>query len=44
LRGFSRGRRDVLNGRAGFLAARVQAFYAFLKIAKQLEAARKERG
>lgn len=32
-----------LSGWAGFLAARVQAFYAFLKYAKVLEAQRKER-
>jgi len=41
---FYLGKRYFLNGWAGFIAARVQAFYAFLKIAKQLEAARKERG
>ncbi len=38
------GKRYFLNGWAGFIAARVQGFYAFLKLAKQMEASRKERG
>jgi len=38
------GKRYFLNGWAGFIAARVQGFYAFLKLAKQLEAERKESG
>jgi glycosyltransferase involved in cell wall biosynthesis len=37
------GKRYFLNGWAGFIAARVQAFYAFLKYAKVLEAQKKER-
>lgn len=41
---FYLGKRYFLNGWAGFIAARVQGFYAFLKLAKQMEAARKERG
>jgi glycosyltransferase involved in cell wall biosynthesis len=40
---FYLGKRYFLNGWAGFIAARVQGFYAFLKLAKQMEAARKER-
>jgi len=36
--------RYFLNGWAGYLAARTMAFYAFLKYAKVLEAARRERG
>jgi glycosyltransferase involved in cell wall biosynthesis len=36
------GQRYFLNGWAGYLAARTQAFYAFLKYAKVLEAARQE--
>jgi glycosyltransferase involved in cell wall biosynthesis len=36
------GKRYFLNGWAGFLAARVAAFYAFLKYAKVLEAAQRE--
>lgn len=35
---FYLGKRYVLNGWAGYLAARTQAFYAFLKYAKVLEA------
>ena len=35
--------RYFLNGWAGYLAARTMAFYAFLKYAKVLEAARRER-
>jgi len=35
--------RYFLNGWAGYLAARTMAFYAFLKYAKLLEAARRER-
>ena len=35
------GKRYFLNGWAGFLAARTQAFYAFLKYAKVLEAQRR---
>jgi len=35
-------KRYFLNGWAGFIAARVQAFYAFLKYAKVLEAAHKQ--
>jgi glycosyltransferase involved in cell wall biosynthesis len=35
--------RYFLNGWAGYLAARAMAFYAFLKYAKVLEAARRER-
>ncbi|MES2859279.1 MAG: glycosyltransferase family 2 protein [Pseudomonadota bacterium] len=38
------GKRYFLNGWAGFLAARTQAFYAFLKYAKVLEAARQDAG
>jgi glycosyltransferase involved in cell wall biosynthesis len=38
------GKRYFLSGWAGFIAARVQAFYALLKLAKQMEAARRERG
>ena len=37
------GQRYFLNGWAGFIAARTQAFYAFLKYAKVLEAGRKDR-
>ena len=37
------GKRYFLSGWAGFIAARVQAFYAFLKYAKVLEAEQKER-
>ncbi|KFN42446.1 glycosyltransferase family 2 protein [Arenimonas oryziterrae] len=37
------GKRYFLNGWAGFFAARVQGFYAFLKLAKQVEAERQER-
>jgi glycosyltransferase involved in cell wall biosynthesis len=37
------GKRYFLNGWAGYFAARTQAFYAFLKYAKVLEAQRKER-
>jgi glycosyltransferase involved in cell wall biosynthesis len=36
------GKRYFLSGWAGFIAARVQAFYAFLKYAKVLEAQRKD--
>ena len=36
------GKRYCLNGWAGFLAARTQSFYAFLKYAKVLEALRNE--
>jgi glycosyltransferase involved in cell wall biosynthesis len=36
-------KRYFLNGWAGYLAARTQAFYAFLKYAKRLEAARIEK-
>lgn len=38
------GKRYFLNGWAGYFAARTQAFYAFLKYAKVLEAQRQERG
>ena len=38
------GKRYFLNGWAGFFAARTQAFYAFLKYAKVLEAQRQSRG
>ena len=34
------GKRYFLNGWAGFFAAKTQAFYAFLKYAKLLEAGR----
>lgn len=37
------GQRYFLNGWAGFIAARTQAFYAFLKYAKVLEAGRQDR-
>lgn len=37
------GKRYFLNGWAGYFAARTQAFYAFLKYAKVLEAQRQER-
>ena len=37
------GKRYFLNGWAGFFAARTQAFYAFLKYAKVMEAERKAR-
>jgi len=37
-------KRYFLNGWAGFTAARVHAFYAFLKYAKLHEARRKESG
>ena len=37
------GQRYFLNGWAGFIAARTQAFYAFLKYAKVLEAGRQGR-
>lgn len=37
------GQRYFLNGWAGYLAARTQAFYAFLKYAKVLEAREKDR-
>jgi glycosyltransferase involved in cell wall biosynthesis len=37
------GKRYVLNGWAGFFAAKTQAFYAFLKYAKVLEAQRQSR-
>ena len=40
---FYLGKRYFLNGWAGYLAARTQAFYAFLKYAKVLEAQRKGR-
>ena len=36
------GKRYCLNGWAGYFAARTQAFYAFLKYAKVLEAGRKD--
>jgi hypothetical protein len=36
------GKRYFLNGWAGYFAARTQAFYAFLKYAKVLEAARRD--
>ena len=36
------GKRYFLNGWAGFFAARTQAFYAFLKYAKLLEADRRK--
>ena len=36
------GQRYFLNGWAGFIAARTQAFYAFLKYAKVLEAGRQD--
>jgi glycosyltransferase involved in cell wall biosynthesis len=36
------GKRYVLNGWAGYFAARTQAFYAFLKYAKVLEAQRQD--
>ena len=36
------GKRYFLNGWAGYFAARTQAFYAFLKYAKVLEAGRKD--
>ena len=38
------GKRYFLNGWAGFFAAKTQAFYAFLKYAKVLEAQRQSRG
>ena len=38
------GKRYFLNGWAGYFAARTQAFYAFLKYAKVLEAARQANG
>ena len=38
------GKRYVLNGWAGYFAARTQAFYAFLKYAKLLEAERGQGG
>lgn len=40
---FYLGKRYFLAGWAGYLAARTQAFYAFLKYAKVLEAGRRER-
>jgi len=41
---FYLGKRYVLNGWAGFIAARTQAFYAFLKYAKLYEAGQDARG
>ena len=38
------GKRYFLNGWAGYFAARTQAFYAFLKYAKVLEAGRQDAG
>ena len=37
------GKRYLFSGAAGFLAARTQAFYAFLRYAKVYEARRKAR-
>ena len=37
------GKRYVFSGVAGFMAARTQAFYAFLRYAKVTEARRKAR-
>lgn len=41
---FYLGKRYLLNGWAGFIAARTHAFYAFLKYAKLHEASRHDRG